>query len=504
MTISSGVKTTEKRHLSAVLTGLLCFLCLLTLTVVYQFQQSREEKLQMEYIARSIESETYETLLLQIDKTRVLECYLIETGGNDDSFAPIGEKLLENSPAIQNVLFAPGGVVSKAYPAEGNEAAIGLDLNSNGQGNWEAQAAIQSGELFLAGPFELVEGGMGICGRLPIYLENEEGVEEYWGLVSVSLKYPEIFSEHPIHHVNEQGFACEIWRVNPDDGQKQVILETQSPITDKMSTVQYELTMFNANWTIELAPLAAWYQRPMLWIMLLGSLGCSILAAYGVQSLQEIRRMRAQEAKRQIQILEQQLEWEQTNTMIHQISSHFFYHTLNALQALIMLKPDAAYKMVGDFSRYLRFNVDAMTATGGVVSFKEELRAVRAYADINEQQLGERLHVVYDVPDEDFKMPALTLQPIVENAILHGIKPKIGGGTIVIHLTEDDKNWYITVEDDGQGFDPVQAKEERSIGLSNVRKRIGKFEGCSLEITSAPGCGTKAVLVYRKILKKSE
>ena len=496
-------KTTGKLHLPAALTALVCFGCLMALTIANRIQQTKEERLQMEYIARTIKSETYETLLLQIEKTQVVEGYLIETGGTYDTFEPIAERLLEEE-VVQNLLFAPNGIVSRTFPTEGNEAAIGLDLNSSGQGNLEAQAAIRAGELFLAGPFELVEGGMGICGRLPIYLENEVGEEEYWGLVSVTLKYPEIFADHPIHRVNEQGFACCVWRINPDDGQKQVILETKEPITARMSTEQYELNMFNANWIIELSALTPWYGRPMLWILVLSCFGVSALAAYGVESVQEIRRMRAAEAAQQIQILQQQLEWEQTTTMINQISSHFFYHTLNALQALIVLKPEAAYKMAGDFSRYLRFNVDAITASGGIVPFKEELRAVRAYTDINEAQLGDRLHVIFEVPDADFQMPALTLQPIVENAIIHGIKPKVGGGTISIRLTEDDENWYITVEDDGQGFDPAQTEKERSIGLANVRKRIGKFEGCSLQITSAPGCGTKAVLIYRKILKNNE
>lgn len=74
--------------------------------------------------------------------------------------------------------------------------------------------------------------------------------------------------------------------------------------------------------------------------------------------------------------------------LLNQIRSHFFYHTLNALQALIVLKPEAAYKMAGDFARYLRFTLDSVTADGGIGSFREEIRAVRAYADINQQQLG--------------------------------------------------------------------------------------------------------------------
>ena len=125
---SMKTKTIEKLYLPALVAGVLCLLCLLMLTAVYQFQQTREDKLRMEYIARTIQAETYETLVLQMDKTRVLEGYLIETGGVIDSFEPIAAGLLEDNPSIQNVLFAPNGVVSAAYPAAGNEATIGLDL----------------------------------------------------------------------------------------------------------------------------------------------------------------------------------------------------------------------------------------------------------------------------------------------------------------------------------------------------------------------------------------
>lgn len=472
----------------------------MSLTIFYQLQHTKEEQLQMEYIARTIESETYETLLTQMQKTRVLEAHLIETGGRFDTFGPIAEGLIQEK-AVRSLIFAPNNIVTGIFPTESNKPVIGLDLNSNGVGNLEAQEAIRARALFLAGPFELVEGGMGICGRLPVYLQNEQGVREYWGLVSVTLNYPDLFEEHPIQHVNEQGFACRVWRINPDDNQRQIILETEEPIGERALVEQFSLTMFNATWTIDIAPRTPWYQRPVLWVLVLASILVSLMAAFGIESEHKLRKMKADESIRQIRDLQQQLDWEQTNTLISQISSHFFYHTLNALQALIVLKPKAAYKMAGDFSRYLRFNVDAIMASGGVVSFKEELRAVRAYADINEQQLGGRLHVIFDIPDVDFQIPALTIEPIVGNAILHGIKPKVGGGTVIVTLTEDESSWKITVADDGLGFDLGEQPKERSIGLSNVRKRISKFKGCSLDIASTPGLGTSAVLIYQKHLK---
>ena len=488
--------------LSAALTALACLGVLAALGAFFLGQQRQKERLQMEYISQTVASETYEALIYQMEKTRVLEGHLIETGGSYDGFAPIAQGLLEE-PMVRSLVFAPGGIVRGVFPREGNEVLFGLDLNSDGLGNQEAQAAIQKGELFIAGPFQLVEGGVGVCGRLPVYLPNGRGEREYWGLVTVTLDYPAVFEGSPIQQVNEQGYACRVWRVNPDDGQAQTILETPRPIPPGASVMAREVAMFNATWTIWMAPLTQWYQRPSVWLCFLGGLFISLLAGVAVYSAGKVRQLRREEADREIQSLQLQLERKQANMLLSQISSHFFYHTLNALQALIVLKPEAAYKMAGDFSRYLRFNIDTITAEGGVVSFKEELRAVRAYVDINKEQLGDRLRVVYDVPGADFKIPALTVQPLVENAILHGIKPKVGGGTVRISLTEEEAAWRIAVEDDGVGFDPAGEGRSGSVGLANLRRRIAQFPDCRLEIRSAPGEGTKVFLMVPKNLEGS-
>ena len=486
----------------AVTVGLVCFFLFVMVTCLSVARHNEEDRLQMEYIARTVEAETFETLLTQMTKTRVPEAHLIETDGNYDNFGPIAEGLIQDR-AVQNVLFAPNGIVQGVFPLAGNEPVLGLDLNSNGQGNLEAQAAIEKGELFMAGPFEMVEGGMGICGRLPIYLENDQGIREYWGLVSITLSYPLIFDNNPIRHVNEQGFACRVWRINPDTNQEQTILETEIPVKDRGQMLEMNMSMFNAEWVISVAPLQAWYQQMGIWMLLLGGLAVSILAAFAASYAIRLREMKERESQRQILTLQQDLEWQETNTLLSQISSHFFYHTLNALQALIVLQPDAAYKMAGDFSRYLRFNVDAVTASGGVVSFREELRSIKAYAEINEAQLGDRLKVNFEVPDVDFQIPALTIQPVVENAILHGIKPKPGGGMVTVRLTEDSTHWHVAVIDNGMGFDPDIQKKKDSIGLPNVKKRINRFAGCGIDVESRTGEGTTITLHYNKILQNS-
>ena len=337
----------------------------LLLTAYIEHIASRQERDRMEHIATSIGSETYETLLSEMGKTRVLEAYLIQTGGSYEGFERIAPILLEE-PFVRNVLFAPGGVVEAVYPMAGNETAIGLDMNEEGAGNREAQAAIEKGELYIAGPFELIQGGFGIAGRLPVFLKDAAGNPIFWGIVSVTLDFPEVLATNPIDRVNAQGFAGEVWRVNPDTGERQTILMSEIPLEADGTAVTYQQELFNAQWTISIAPLSPWYARASLWLYVAISVLLSLLAAAGTYYMGKVRLMQAEAARQEIRQLQAQLEQEQTSMLLSQIRSHFFYHTLNSLQALIVLRPDEAYKMAGDFSRYLRFTLDASTADGGI------------------------------------------------------------------------------------------------------------------------------------------
>lgn len=487
----------DKLLFPTILSAAICLFCLLGITALFHMQINKEVKLRMEHIFRSLQAETYETLQVQMAKIQVMEGYLVETGGDFDTFGPIAERML-NDEAIRSFLFAPDGIVSGAFPLEGNEPVIGFDLNAEAAGNQEARDALETGTLMLAGPFELVEGGDGICGRYPIYLENEDSESEYWGLVTVTLNYPEIFKDSSINRINEQGYACRIWRINPDDHQEQTILETEIPIEDNANAVNYEVLMFNTTWNFSLAPLSPWYASASLWIGIIGSIAASFLVGYGVYSSIKIRKMKAVEDELRIHNLQQKLEQEQNKHMVSQISSHFFYHTLNSLQTLILLKPDMAVKMAADFARYLRFNVNTSVNPEGIVYFKDEIRAVKAYAEINEVQLGDRLKVIFDIPDVDFRIPALTIEPIVENAILHGIKPKLEGGVVTVQLMETDYHWHVIVQDNGMGFDVADSIKEQSIGMGNVCKRMKQFADCDIEINSEIGVGTTIRLIFSK------
>lgn len=107
------------------------------------------------------------------------------------------------------------------------------------------------------------------------------------------------------------------------------------------------------------------------------------------------------------------------------------------------------------------------------------------------------LNVVYDIQETDFMLPVLTLQPIVENAVKHGIMKKINGGTVMIRTEKVDEDYRIIVKDDGVGFDITSQKNDsrKHIGISNVETRLLAISHGTLSIVSYPGKGTSVTII---------
>ena len=179
--------------------------------------------------------------------------------------------------------------------------------------------------------------------------------------------------------------------------------------------------------------------------------------------------------------------------MISQIQPHFIYNTLSSIRTLIKLDPDRAYNLVYDFSKYLRANIDSI-GQGGMIPFAQELEHIRNYCNIEKVRFGDKLALVYEIGPDGFEVPPLTVQPLVENAIKHGIRGKNGDGTVKVSTFEDEHSYMVEVLDDGAGFDPAAGVPKTSAGLENIRLRLQEIAGACLEINSIPGKGPRAIV----------
>lgn len=191
--------------------------------------------------------------------------------------------------------------------------------------------------------------------------------------------------------------------------------------------------------------------------------------------------------------------------MLSQIAPHFIYNTLTAIQQMCVKNPQMAQETVGEFAEYLRGNIDAL-GRNGLIPFEKELEHTKNYLSIEKKRFGDRVKTEYNIEEENFMIPALTLQPMVENAVKHGVCRKSGGGTITIHTYSDEDNVFIKVSDDGAGFDTAKEKSDsrEHVGIKNVSSRLKSMCGGSLKISSAPGKGTVVVIELPRWSHKDE
>ena len=211
--------------------------------------------------------------------------------------------------------------------------------------------------------------------------------------------------------------------------------------------------------------------------------------------------MQAQYPK-MIQEKELALTQNQIALMLSQIKPHFLYNALNAIQYLCVTEPDKAEEAVGKFARYLRGNMDSLTQKSPI-PFEQELAHLQNYLTIELYRFP-YLRIEYDLKIQEFALPALTLQPLVENAIKHGVtQSEQEKGTIRISTWEDELAWYLMVEDDGVGFDPIKIPQDGNshIGIENTKKRLAVMCGGSLAIESKPRSGTRVMVRLPKEAK---
>lgn len=201
---------------------------------------------------------------------------------------------------------------------------------------------------------------------------------------------------------------------------------------------------------------------------------------------------RAREARE----LEREVEKANMAVMISQIQPHFLYNALNTIKSLIRRDPKKAEQAVIDFSYYLRGNMDSLTHTEPI-PFETELAHVKYYCDIELLRFSDKLKIEYDIQEKKFCVPTLSIQPIVENAIKHGVTKKPEGGTVRISTASDDKDYIVTVKDDGVGFDPSTIEEDdgRShVGIQNIRYRFENMMHATVSIESEKGVGTCVII----------
>lgn len=267
------------------------FLCLV-ITAAYVQNKSSMEFAQMEQLVLTRANKVNNVITKLLYKTQVLSALVIQNNGAVREFERVAATIVDD-PAIRNVIVAPGGVVSHVYPLASNEKVVGFDYFSKSDGNQESIAAKESGQLVLGGPFQLVQGGQALVGRLPVYLGGKSE-RNFWGIVSVTLNYPQALDGAELDQLKTQGFAYEIWRISPDTNARQIIASSNYDYNKNARYVEKPMTILNAQWYFRLSPIRNWYEYPETWIFTFVGFLISLLIASLVVHNYDLRRIKTE------------------------------------------------------------------------------------------------------------------------------------------------------------------------------------------------------------------
>ena len=206
---------------------------------------------------------------------------------------------------------------------------------------------------------------------------------------------------------------------------------------------------------------------------------------------------KAKELETEKTTLHAQLAESRISTMMSQIRPHFIYNTLGSIEQLCEIEPKKAGELVHNFAKYLRGNFRELDNPKPIL-MSQEMEHVRHYISIENVRFPD-MTFSFEMNSVDFHIPALTIQPIVENAIKHGLMKLPKGGMIHVVSYETDTHYCVSVEDDGAGFDTSELLDERKhVGIRNIRERLAAMVEGSLEIESTVGVGTKVLISIPK------
>ena len=206
---------------------------------------------------------------------------------------------------------------------------------------------------------------------------------------------------------------------------------------------------------------------------------------------------KAKELETEKIVLNAELTESRISTMMSQIRPHFIYNTLGSIEQLCIIDPSKAGELVHNFAKYLRGNFGELDNPKPIL-MSQEMEHVRHYISIENVRFPD-MTFSFEMNSDDFHIPALTIQPIVENAIKHGLMKLQKGGTIHVLSYETDTHYCVTVEDDGIGFDTdVLLDERKHVGIRNIRGRLKAMVNGTLEIESKEGVGTKVLITIPK------
>ncbi len=285
------VPSSARRQL-IVAAGIFLLVAAISTGLIWRSEQlrTREDRARVASLASDHARALEITLERSLSATYALAALVRQGNGSVANFGAVASQMLRFYPGVSALGLSPGGIIEQVVPLAGNERTLGFDqLNDPVQGK-EARIARNSGKLTLAGPMNLVQGGLGAVGRLPVFLDDAAGKPHFWGFTYVVVRFPEALVGARLPQLAEQGVDYELWRIHPDGGRKQIIAASTGGALAE--PVEQSLDLAYGNWTLSVAPVGGWGHPSEVWVKAALGLIFSLLVSYVAILVMKLRAHR--------------------------------------------------------------------------------------------------------------------------------------------------------------------------------------------------------------------
>lgn len=511
---------------------IVAFLLILGCVFLLNRSQEKEEKLKAEYTAESTIGRVESQLNKYLAESDLIK-KTIESGYkiDEESFAKLSELMRDDSGVIEANELAKDGVVNQAYPLEGNEEAIGLDMLQNPARKKEARQAKKSGEYTIAGPYELVQGGAGSLLFDPVYRINHNGEKQFWGFSILVLNWEKFMKEIELDKLEEAGYRYQIWKKDMYNGKKIVIAESENLKIKNPLTVKCSVP--NDTWYFEITPEEGWVSLRQIVFGVAVSLALATLLAIGYYQYAMQRYKDYVHEKRLQKSVREARAANEAKTRFLFNMSHDIRTPMNAIMGFAELlethiddreRAKDYIQKIRSSSAFLlsiiNYVLEMARIESGKATLKSEAGDFHALLDslqaVFEPEVKEK-NLEYscklDVEHTHVMCDKTKLREIILNIVGNAIKYTPDGGKITMTITEipSENSEYtiykIVVEDTGIGMSEEylphifeEFTRERStteskvigtgLGLPIVKSLVELMQG-NIEVSSKVGEGTK-------------
>lgn len=538
----------KRKYIRLKTTLVFIFIFLAVWCVIWIINQSQErrEKLKATYTAEStvsrVESQLSKYLAESDLMKRIVEK---EYDIDNEQFDKLAELMQEDEDVIEARELAEDGVVSRIYPMEGNEAAMGLDMLQNPARKKEARLARLSGEYTIAGPYELVQGGTGALLFDPAYITDQNGEEKFWGFSILVMNWDNFIQEVELEKLEEAGYGYQIWKKDLYTGEKIVIDESEN--SNLNNSLEVACSVPNDTWYFEIVPENGWITVSQKVFGVIISIALAVMASVGYWQY-KMRRYKdiLHEEELEKAAIEARMANEAKTRFLFYMS-HDIRTPMNAIIGFadLLEKHLDDKKRVIDYISKIKHSSSFLLSLINYVLEMARIESGKATLKTETGDLKNLVNTLNDVfePSIEEKKLQYTCNLKVENPYVHCDKTKLReillnvisnsikytpeGGSVTVDITEEGHDaekkvsfYRFTIEDTGIGMSKEYlphifeefsrentSTESKVIGTGlglPIVKSLVDLMGGTIEVSSEVAVGTKTIIILPFLVSEEE